>query len=97
MDGESKKLGGNKNNMRFDFRMKRIAIAHWLAFGKTGLDSLRENSLEIIPSLRTVEQEFSHFRFGESIDCPSKCALFHDVLAAAARLTDKKSWSSNTV
>ena len=42
MDGERQKLAGNKNNVRFDFRMKRIAIAHWLAFGKTGLDSLRK-------------------------------------------------------
>jgi len=90
MDGECQKLAGNKNSVRFDFRMKRIAIAHWLAFGKTGLNSLRENSLEIIPSLRTVEREFSYFRAGESEHCPSKCALFHDVLAAAQRLTDKK-------
>jgi len=90
MDGECMKLAGKgyKNQVRFDFRMKRIAIAHWLAFGKSGLDSLRENSLEIIPSLRTVEREFSHLRAGGSMHCPSKCALFHDVLAAAGALTN---------
>ena len=49
MADECKKLSGKKNLIQYDTRMKRIALAYWLETGKTGLNKLRERSLEIIP------------------------------------------------
>ena len=68
--------------------MKRIALAYWLEQGKTGLNKLQENSLEIIPSQRTVEHIFSYLRFGDDMHCPSYCAQFHDMLKSCGELQE---------
>ena len=36
LDAEAKKMSGNDKQVRFDFRMKRLALAHFLEFGKSG-------------------------------------------------------------
>ena len=45
LHAETRKLSGNKHQLKHDFRMKRLALAHFLEHGKTGHNRLRESSL----------------------------------------------------
>ena len=58
---ESMKLSGCDKWIKFDSCIKCLALSQFLEFCKTGCKKLRENSLEILPSVRTNDQNRSHF------------------------------------
>ena len=64
LDAESSKLKGNDTGIRYDYRIKRLALSHYLQFGKTAYNQLRECSLEVLPSERTNEYRLSLLRGG---------------------------------
>ena len=80
LQAESKKLSGDDKQVRYDFRMKRLALAHFLEFGKSGYNQLRETSLEILPCVRTNERELVHLRGGEESNAAVFAAQFADAL-----------------
>ena len=54
-ESESPKLAGKDTQVQFDYHMKRLALAHYLEFGKSGYQRLKDSNLEILPSHRTNE------------------------------------------
>eukprot|EP00536_Pseudo-nitzschia_multiseries_P007553 jgi/Psemu1/18199/gm1.18199_g len=48
--------------------------------GQQGFGKFRERSIDIVPSLWTVQQEYSALRIKEEHHCPLLCGMFHDAL-----------------
>ena len=82
LESESKKLSGDDKKVRHDYRIKCIALSHFLEFMKSGHKRLRENSLEILPSQRTNEREFLHLKGGEGAHDSVFCSQFIDTIKA---------------
>ena len=45
-----------------------------------GIKKLKSHSIECVPSLRTIQREYSSMSHGEHSHCPSHCAMFVDIL-----------------
>ena len=57
-------------------------MSHFLEFGVSGYQRLRESSLEILPSQRTNEREFAHLKGGEGAHAAVFCSQFIDTIKA---------------
>ena len=82
MGDECKKIMGKDKTIRFDSRMIRTALICFLEDGRKGLKKLKSDSIECVPSLRTIQREYSSMSHGEHSHCPSHCAMFADILEA---------------
>ena len=82
MGDECKKITGKDKTVRFDSRMIRTALICFLEDGQKGLNKLKSHSIECVPSLQTVQREYSSMSHGEHSHCPSNCAMFVDILTA---------------
>eukprot|EP00536_Pseudo-nitzschia_multiseries_P005420 jgi/Psemu1/12527/gm1.12527_g len=80
LDAESHKLSGNNKQVRYDYQMKRLALAYFLDYGKFGCSVLKESSLEILPSQRTNKRELSYLRGGDGAHAVQFSAQFSDAL-----------------
>ena len=88
---ESIKISGNDKLVRFDFRMKRLALSYYLQHGKSGCDRLRQSSLEILPSQKTNERTLVHLRGGKGCHVARFAAQFVDVMKS------RKNYSNETI
>ena len=80
LEDESTKLEGCSKQVRFDCWIKRLALSHFLEFGKTGCKRLRENSLEILPSVSTNERELRFVVGGDGCHVPRFTSQFMDAI-----------------
>eukprot|EP00536_Pseudo-nitzschia_multiseries_P010146 jgi/Psemu1/25142/gm1.25142_g len=80
LDVESHKLSGNDKQVRYDYRIKRLALAYFLDYGKSGYNRLKESSLEILPIIRTNKRELSNLRGGDGAHAVHFSAQFADAL-----------------
>ena len=82
MGDECKKITGKDKTVRFDSRMIHTALICYFEDGQKGLNKLKSHSIECVPSLRTVQREYSSMNHGKHSHCPSNCAMFVDILTA---------------
>ena len=80
LDAESKKNQKKDKRITFDYRIKRLALSHYLQFGKTSYNQLRESSLEIYPSPRTNETSLSVLRGGSGSHVAKFASQFADII-----------------
>ena len=80
LDAEAQKLDGNVNATRYDYRLKRLALSHYLNYGKSAYNQLRESSLEILPCIRSNDYYFSHLRGGPGSHCARFASQFFDAI-----------------
>ena len=66
--------------------MKRLALAHFIEFVKTGYNWLRQRSREILPSQITNEHKLAHLRGGEGSDAAVFAAQFSDALKSVKQM-----------
>ena len=76
-------MSNHNKQQRYDSRIKRLALAHYLQFGKTGYQHLKESSLEILPSDRTNERSLAYLRGGDGCHVPRFSSQFADALKSS--------------
>ena len=90
LQAESQKLSGNDKQVWYGLFMKRLALAHFIEFVKTGYNWLRQRSWEILPSKRTNEHKLSHLRGSEGSDAAVFAAQFADALKAVKQMENEE-------
>ena len=90
LDVEAQKLDGNDNAARYDYRLKRLALSHYLNYGKSAYNQIRESSLDILPCIRSNEYYFSHLRGGTGSHCARFASQFFDAINFEGNKSKKK-------